>query len=185
MASQVTDRQSARTFALQRRRFALMAAESTRQLGENIRTAREALGLTQDQVARAMEGHVSGDRVSKWERGENRPRDETLDDLARVLQTTTAALLMREGDKAVTPDLASPRGAGGELAEILEKINARLDDQDDVLREIKAEQAALRQLIAEQRSLNDGTEELRRLAREIVTGRPTSAPNPEPAPERQ
>lgn len=115
-----------------------MAAESTRRLGENIRARREELGLTQEQVAREMAGHVSGDRVSKWERGENRPRDETLDDLARVLETTVAQLLGGHDRRVgATPTPFPPKTIEGELAVILEGIKKQLAEQTDVLRRIE------------------------------------------------
>jgi transcriptional regulator with XRE-family HTH domain len=93
--------------------------------------------MTQQQLALAMEGQVSPDRVSKWERGENRPRDEALDDIARVLKTTVGALLVREPDKSRTPDPFPQPALEGELARILKRIEAQLDAQTRVLGEIK------------------------------------------------
>jgi transcriptional regulator with XRE-family HTH domain len=130
MASQAGVRQSARTFELQRRKFALMAAEHVRALGERIRLRREELGMTQDEVARQMKGTVDGQRISKWERGENRPRDESLEDLARVLQTTALALLAPTTD-APTPSPFPERTIEGALAGILAQIQAQLAQQTE------------------------------------------------------
>lgn len=88
------------------------------------------------------------------------------------------------GPRPDTPEMFVDRRNNGrapeihdELADILGEIRAQLTEQNQVLAEIKEEQARLRALI-------DGTDELRRLAREIVRGRPTAEPDPPRAPKR-
>jgi transcriptional regulator with XRE-family HTH domain len=151
MTSQAGVRQSARTFELQRRKFALMAAEHVRALGERIRVRREELGMTQDEVARQMSGTVDGQRISKWERGENRPRDESLEDLARVLKTTPEALLAPAA-KMETPDLSLPPANG--LADRLDAIERALAEQRETLAEARREREEhvehIEQLLARQ-----------------------------------
>lgn len=161
MASQVGVRQSARTFELQRRKFALMAAEHVQALGERIRLRREELGMTQDEVARAMQGSVDGQRISKWERGENRPRDESLEDLARVLKTTPAALLIPLTEKGATPDLSSPAqdddSVMRRVEDLLKQQNELLARQSDILdrieKNIANEQQATKDAEAARQSL--------------------------------
>jgi transcriptional regulator with XRE-family HTH domain len=147
----------------------------------------------------------------RWEAGESIPYARNLAAIADAFEFDVAEFYDDSGDKAGTPspfndDLATPasRQMVTEMFEAIEQrvtsqldrhareVEAQLQSQNTTLSEMKAtlaeiraEQVELRQLIAEQRSLNDGTEELRRLAREIVTGRPTSLPDPEPARERQ
>jgi transcriptional regulator with XRE-family HTH domain len=201
MASQAGVRQSARTFELQRRKFAVMAAEHVRALGERIRLRREELGMTQDEVARQMKGTLDGQRISKWERGENRPRDESLEDLARVLQTTALALLAPKPRTNGTPNETPDPFAGQDaLADRLDRIEAAVSElrrereqgiaevqallrrQDAVLERI--EQAITR----EEESARRDDESARRLdeavqrARQLLVG---ETPDPAPAPRRR
>lgn len=50
-----------------------------------IRTAREARGISQDDLSRQLPGKGSGNQVAKWERGENRPSEERLAALIQEL----------------------------------------------------------------------------------------------------
>ena len=62
--------------------------------GAALRNARENAGLSQNQLARQA-GLADGGRVSKWERGEARPRNpQTLHSLARALDTDPRNLLL-------------------------------------------------------------------------------------------
>lgn len=61
------------------------------ELGDRIRIARSNLGLTQNDVACALQ--VSPQAVSKWERGENAPDVSLLPELAVLLSVTTDRLL--------------------------------------------------------------------------------------------
>jgi transcriptional regulator with XRE-family HTH domain len=133
-----------RTGELRRRRFELMAAEHVKRLGERIAARREALGLTQEEIARAMPGKVSGARISLWDRGEHRPRDDSLEHLAAALQTTTTALLMDAPDTTVTPDpfplTLEDRidQAEQRLTSLVEKQNELLIRQSAILERIEA-----------------------------------------------
>ena len=60
-------------------------------LGQELRRLREALRLTQDQVAKAV-GHAKPTHVSVWESDARRPSKANLIQLAKVLQTTPAHL---------------------------------------------------------------------------------------------
>lgn len=53
-------------------------------VGANIKAAREAMGLTQRQLADLVNG-VDSMAVSRWERGMHRPTDDNLFALADVL----------------------------------------------------------------------------------------------------
>jgi transcriptional regulator with XRE-family HTH domain len=175
-----------------------MAAEHVRALGERIRVRREELGMTQDEVARQMKGTVDGQRISKWERGENRPRDESLEDLARVLQTTIAGLLMPELDKTETPDLsklALPADAltsrfdaleervTAQLAEHARKVEALLRDQDALLERQSEILQRIEAAVASDTKIRDEISALIDLrAPGIVQGDPpAAAPDPPPA----
>lgn len=64
-----------------------MASDASRHIrtviGENIRRARDQNGLTQRELAAAIEGDYMA--ISRWERGVNRPGDESLARIAEVL----------------------------------------------------------------------------------------------------
>ena len=72
-----------------------MGAMLATEMGERIRTRRERMGLTQRDVAHALQ--VSNQAVSKWERGENAPDIETLPGLARLLGVSVDFLLGTHG----------------------------------------------------------------------------------------
>jgi len=62
--------------------------------GEALRRARERAGLSQNELARRV-GLAAGDRISRWERGEARPRSpRTLHDVARALGVDARGLLL-------------------------------------------------------------------------------------------
>lgn len=105
MTRQVPPSKSASKSDLARRRFALMAAEYLQRMGERMAERRKELGLTQEQVARALPGETSGTHVSRWERGLHRPSDDTLEALAKVLKVEVAYFLAAQADKSDgTPD---------------------------------------------------------------------------------
>lgn len=54
-------------------------------IGQMIRSAREARGLSQDELAELLPGKCRGNQVSKWERGDNRPSQARLDTMVEVL----------------------------------------------------------------------------------------------------
>lgn len=90
---------------LARRRFELVAAEYLQRMGQRMAERRKALGLTQEQVARALPGETSGAHVSRWERGLHRPSDDTLEALAKALQVDVTYFLAAQADKTNgTPD---------------------------------------------------------------------------------
>lgn len=65
----------------------MTASQTARHLaatvGENIRSARRAAGLTQRELAQRLD--VADLQVSRWERGAHRPKDDTLIALAEIL----------------------------------------------------------------------------------------------------
>jgi transcriptional regulator with XRE-family HTH domain len=128
-----------------------MAAEYLQRMGERMAERRKELGLTQEQVARSLPGETSGSHVSRWERGQHRPSDDTLEALAKVLRVDVAYFLAAPADKnAGTPDLFAGRDELG-LADQLDRIEKALDarrrqdllidqmlqEQTDILREIR------------------------------------------------
>lgn len=65
--------------------------------GEALRVARERLGLSQNDLARRI-GLADGQRVSRWERGEARPRTpQSLHALAAALELQPTSLLVHPG----------------------------------------------------------------------------------------
>jgi class 3 adenylate cyclase len=100
----------------------------TRELGDRIRERREGLGLTQRDVAAALQ--VSNQAVSKWERGENAPDIEALAPLARLLGVSVDWLLGtqgRDGDVfEATVSFSDVRGFGPRFAALGERDGAVL-----------------------------------------------------------
>jgi len=77
-------------------------------IGDYIRSARLAAGVTQDDLGRAA--GVSGQAVSQWERGETVPEVERIPVIARALKCSSGRLLTGRDDP--TP------GIPNELADI-------------------------------------------------------------------
>ena len=67
-------------------------------LSERIKACRISAGLTQEQVAEAMQ--VSRQAVTKWENGSSAPSTENLFKLAQLFGTTVDLLLKKEGPTA-------------------------------------------------------------------------------------
>lgn len=63
----------------------------------NFKKRREALNLTQEQVARAI--GLSQQAIAKWETGESLPRADMLPKLAKILNCTIDELLSAEERK--------------------------------------------------------------------------------------
>lgn len=114
-----------RTNSLARRRFELMAAEYLERIGARIAARREELGLTQEDVARELPGKVTGQRVSLWERGKHRPRDDSLEALARILRVDVSYFMSQEPEKQNgTPDLFAGESDQPQLVAIESKLDA-------------------------------------------------------------
>ena len=64
---------------------------------EALRRAREAAGLTQNELARLI-GVAGGERVSSWERGVSRPRATAMGRIAEVLGVPTTSLMTGSTD---------------------------------------------------------------------------------------
>lgn len=99
-----------------------MAAEYVARIGERIRTRREELGLTQEEVARRLPGKVTGQRVSLWERGEHQPRADSLEAVAKALDVPVTYFLAAAPDKTETPDLVATMGPPRSSEDRLEAV---------------------------------------------------------------
>lgn len=73
--------------------------------GENLRTVREARGLTQERLATLL-GHKRPSVVQSWEKNRRRPRPATITKVAKHLACTPSMLL-----KGVPADYDQLRGA--------------------------------------------------------------------------
>lgn len=63
-------------------------------LKDNIKKARLQAGLTQKEVSEKL--GIAQPQYAQWERGTRNPKDETLEKLAHIFQTTTDALKGRD-----------------------------------------------------------------------------------------
>ena len=69
------------------------------ELNERIKSCRQRCGMTQEQVAEAM--NVSRQAVTKWENGQSAPSTEKLFKLAELFGTTVDLLLNRTEDQTL------------------------------------------------------------------------------------
>jgi transcriptional regulator with XRE-family HTH domain len=113
-----------------------MAAEHVVRMGARIREERERAGLTQRELADLIPGKADGTQVSKWERGRNRPSDDTLEHIAKALNCDVAVFHV-SAPVAETPDLMAALDAPGSLA----RLEARLTGIEEALRDLLAIQA--------------------------------------------
>ena len=87
--------------------------------GEKMKTRREELGITQEQVAERL--GVSRNTVSRWETGERNAKDETKKKIAALLRTTVADL-MNDNDFqpfTVTSDVANQEDTIAKMTSLL------------------------------------------------------------------
>jgi transcriptional regulator with XRE-family HTH domain len=75
----------------------MTARKVPEQMGDRIRGAREAEGLTQAQVGRALD--VTRSSVGGWESNEYHPEPEHWEKLAKILKTTVTYLITGSGDR--------------------------------------------------------------------------------------
>lgn len=132
--SQVLASKSATTRALDVRRFTLMAAEHVVRMGARIKARREEVGLTQRELAEKIPGKSDGNQVSKWERGEHRVSDDTLEHIARALDVDAGYFMVAEP----VPGSADLVGALAEQSQ-LDRIEAKLDELLDAVRDADGE----------------------------------------------
>lgn len=75
-----------------------MANQLTNRIGANLKAARKSAGLTQRQLAERI--GTDSFQVSRWERGANRPQDETLSALAETLGMDLSAFYTEPAELA-------------------------------------------------------------------------------------
>ena len=92
----------------------------SRMLNENIKTIRNARGLSQEELAIRL--HVVRQTISKWERGLSVPDSDMLIAIAEVLETPVSTLLGETVDEEKETAIDDMK----ELAEKLEAINLQL-----------------------------------------------------------
>lgn len=70
-------------------------------IGQNIRQAREARGITQLALAHLIgwQGEDAGAHISRYESGQKEPRISTLEKIARSLAVTLESLLAKPAKK--------------------------------------------------------------------------------------
>lgn len=108
-----------------------MAAEYLERMGARIRARREELHLTQEDVARRFPGRTTGNQISRWERGANRPGDQQLEALAKVLDVPVAYFFAPPPTSNGTDVLSALRPADGQLDRIerlLQQTSVQVSD---------------------------------------------------------
>ena len=96
-------------------------------IGARIKAAREAAGLTQEDLADALE--MSSTHISVLERGVKAPKLETLVKIANALKVSTDTLLQDVVDRA-------SEGLASELSDAISKLPGK--DQERILNAIRA-----------------------------------------------
>lgn len=97
-----------------------------RRLGQQIAARRKAVDWTQDQLAERL--GVDAETISRFERGATVPSLVTLDRLARVLSSSTAALLSEAS--------AAPSDQAMQISQLLAKLPS--EDSEFVVSQMKA-----------------------------------------------
>lgn len=100
-----------------------MASERAKAVGDRIKQRRMELQLTQEELAQMTPSlTVTGNVISRWERGRNRPSHQYMEELAGALGVSSAWLLFGQSE---SPAAAAP--ANDQLLERLAAIEQRLD----------------------------------------------------------
>lgn len=107
------------------------------ELGDKIRSAREAAGMSQEALAKAVD--VSPRTIGNWERGESSPRSK-LGALERLL-----AVRLRGG---VANERPSPRLDEATDAQFVARLAELLSERDRKIRELTAEVDELRAIVS-------------------------------------
>lgn len=102
-----------------------MANERAKAIGERLKARREQLQLTQEEVARRTDAPgITGNVISRWERGKNRPSDGNLEEMATALEIDAGYLRFGNDRPVVIP----PPADNGQLLDRLAGIEARLGE---------------------------------------------------------
>ena len=96
-------------------------------LNDNIRTARNNKGFTQEDLASRL--HVTRQTISKWEQGSSVPDSEMLLRIAAELDTTVNVLLGDTVDAEESPDLKA-------IAAKLEVLNEQFAKRNETRRKV-------------------------------------------------
>lgn len=128
-------------------------AEITERIGGRIRQLREERKATdprwtQDHLARQLPGNRTGTEVSRWERGEVKPRDETLEQIAEVLDVDVAELYAGP----VGEEAEEPADSGGTTAPDPFSAPPSSADLGEQVGRLESELAELRGEFSEMRS---------------------------------
>ncbi|CAA9323818.1 MAG: hypothetical protein AVDCRST_MAG68-2119 [uncultured Gemmatimonadetes bacterium] len=123
-----------------------MASQHAARIGARIRERREELHLTQSQLARQMPGSIDVNQVSRWERGVHKPHDDTLAELARILEVDISYFY---GDEPApgTADLMSALGPPVNGATLLERKVDLMLRSLDVLLESRQDEPVVAELL--------------------------------------
>lgn len=155
-----------------------MASERAKAIGERIRERRQVLGLTQEELARKTESTtITGNVISRWERGENRPSDTSLELLAAGLELEVGYLRFGN-DRPLS--LPTPRD-DSQFLDRLDRIENHLGTIAEALRSATA--PGLETLV--QNALRDLGVDPEALPRTSPAAQPPAAPARKPPRRRR
>ena len=75
----------------------------TIKIGQFIKSEREKLGMTQDELSKKI--HIGREAISKWERGKTVPSTETILQLCKIINVTTDEFLAGERNTKIDVSL--------------------------------------------------------------------------------
>lgn len=127
-------------------RFRAMAEQHIKRVGRAIQLRREELGWSRPQLARAIP--VADKTVERWETGKTGGASEQLDRIAKVMSTSSAAM--------IAAAMKEERDAGGEpqADSPLDRLSGTPSESElaGEVRELQSETAELRSELSEVRS---------------------------------
>lgn len=124
------------TAATSRLRLQLVAAEHSERIGRRIEARRLELGLKRREVAERIPGPTNENAIYRWENGKHRPGDEMLERIAKALEVADASYFMLPDPVPDTPDLMAALPNANSDNSQMDRIEAALIEQAQLLRKI-------------------------------------------------
>jgi transcriptional regulator with XRE-family HTH domain len=150
--------------------------------GARILALRKERGWNQEDAAHAIDVGVKTWRL--WERGKSTPYDANIRKLSEVFGVDPDDLI----ELPAPLGLSLGQADGGTVDERLARMEERLEEHAQIVRELLQEQSALLEeikgLVQEQRELKTETDEFLPAIRDLIRGRPEEEPAPHATPRR-
>lgn len=130
-------------------------AEEAENFGAQIKQRREALGLTQRELAQMLPGKTEGKDISRYETGKHMPGENTRRALAKALGTTVGALYV----EPARPKLAAPDPFAADEPAYVTELRAQLNRIEAT---VQANRQTFLDLVAERDGVAVGRDDARK-----------------------